>query len=155
MPSCLNSFDEAVRKMYLTALCTRGCGVLDPPPNTGIANSSSAMLQAGRLGFESPHFQGFSLFATACRPTLGPTQPSVQWILGFKWLGRQADHSLLLLKLRIRGATSISLQVFTAWCLVKYRHNFTSTFYKVDGPVALEVLRWIHHISKDSYPLSE
>jgi hypothetical protein len=37
------------------------------------------------------------LFFTACRPTLGPSQPPIQWVLGalspgVKWQGREADH---------------------------------------------------------------
>jgi hypothetical protein len=38
------------------------------------------------------------LFSTASRPALGPTQPSIQWILGvlagLKRSKRDADHSL-------------------------------------------------------------
>jgi len=39
----------------------------------------------------------FFLFATASRPTLGPTQPPIQWVPGFltpglKRSGREADN---------------------------------------------------------------
>jgi hypothetical protein len=27
------------------------------------------------------------------RLALGPTQPSIQWVPGVKWQGREADHS--------------------------------------------------------------
>jgi hypothetical protein len=38
------------------------------------------------------------LFSTASRPAMGPTQPSIQWVLGVsslrvKQLGHEADHS--------------------------------------------------------------
>jgi hypothetical protein len=41
---------------------------------------------------------GFSLFATASRPALRPTQSPVKWVAGtltsrFKRPGREADHS--------------------------------------------------------------
>jgi hypothetical protein len=33
------------------------------------------------------------VFATTSKPVLGPTQPAVQWVLGLKQLGCEADHS--------------------------------------------------------------
>jgi len=41
---------------------------------------------------------GFLLFSTAYRPAVGPTQPTIQWVLGaftmeVKLLGREADPS--------------------------------------------------------------
>jgi hypothetical protein len=47
-----------------------------------------------------PVGMGIFLFTTACRTTLGPTQPPIQWVLGapslgLKRLGREADHSPL------------------------------------------------------------
>jgi len=35
------------------------------------------------------------VFATASKPTLGPTQPPIQWIPAVKQSGREADHSPL------------------------------------------------------------
>jgi len=35
----------------------------------------------------------FFIFITVFRPTLGPTQPPVQWVLGVKQLGHEVDHS--------------------------------------------------------------
>jgi hypothetical protein len=49
------------------------------------------MLRAGRPGFSSRQEQ--EIFFTASRPTLGPTQPPIQWLPGVKRLGREADHS--------------------------------------------------------------
>jgi hypothetical protein len=33
------------------------------------------------------------IFNTACRPTVGPTQPPIQWVPGVKLPGRESDHS--------------------------------------------------------------
>lgn len=33
------------------------------------------------------------LFSTASRLSLWPMQPTVQWVLGVKWLGLETDHS--------------------------------------------------------------
>jgi hypothetical protein len=50
------------------------------------------------LGFDSRRVLVIFLFTTASRTALGPTQTPIQWIpgalsLGFKRLGREADHS--------------------------------------------------------------
>jgi hypothetical protein len=37
--------------------------------------------------------QGVFLFATACRLALGFSQPPIQWVLGVKQKGCEADHS--------------------------------------------------------------
>jgi hypothetical protein len=49
------------------------------------------------------------IFNTASRQALGPTQPSIQWVVGavspgIKWLGCEADHSQLMLRSIIRGS---------------------------------------------------
>jgi hypothetical protein len=54
-------------------------------------------LQAGRPGFDSRQCKIF-LISTASTPTLGPTQPPIQWVpealsLGVKRQVREADHS--------------------------------------------------------------
>jgi hypothetical protein len=49
--------------------------------------------------------------------------------LGVKRPKREADHSPLVRRLKIRGAIPpLSQYVFMAWCLVKHRDNFTFIF---------------------------
>jgi hypothetical protein len=36
---------------------------------------------------------GSRIFSTSSRPTLGSTQPPIQWVSGVKRPGREADHS--------------------------------------------------------------
>jgi hypothetical protein len=75
------------------------------------------------------------LFATASRPVLGTTQPSIQWVLGVltpgvKRQGCEADSSPPS-SAKVRNAwscTSTPQYVFMAWCLDKYRDNFTWGF---------------------------
>jgi hypothetical protein len=47
----------------------------------------------GRAGFDSLQKLGFFLFATASRPTLGPTQLPVMGTQGIKSPGRVAESS--------------------------------------------------------------
>jgi len=47
-------------------------------------------LRAGRPELNSRQGQGFSLFATASRPALEPTQTPIQWVLGVKRSGLEA-----------------------------------------------------------------
>jgi hypothetical protein len=49
-------------------------------------------LRAGWPGFDSRQCN-ISLFSTASRPALGPTQPPIQWVPGVKLQGRETDHS--------------------------------------------------------------
>jgi hypothetical protein len=76
------------------------------------------------------------LFATASRPAVGPTQPSLQWVPGggeghypleVKRPGvKLTTHVHLMPRLRMRGSIPSFLQyVFTALHLVKHRDNFT------------------------------
>jgi hypothetical protein len=91
---------------------------------------------------------GISLFTTASRTALGPTQPPIQWVpgalsLGVKRPGREADHSLpssaeikewveLYLhspntppwrgaQLKSTGTTLPFTFTFTYWCIVQTR----------------------------------
>jgi len=72
---------------------------------------------------------GIFFFATASILSLGPTQPSIQWVPRphtpkVKWSGRKAEHSRLP-SAEVKNAwsyTSTSQYVFMAWCLVKHRH---------------------------------
>jgi hypothetical protein len=57
--------------------------------NTGVGSDG---IRAGRPGFDSQRGKIF-LFCIASRPTLGPTQPSIQWLPGVKRPGREADHT--------------------------------------------------------------
>jgi len=69
------------------------------------------------------------------RLALEPTHPPIQWIpgaisLGIKRPGREADHSPTS-SAEDKNAwsyTSTPYYVFTAWCLVKHRDNFTFSF---------------------------
>jgi hypothetical protein len=71
------------------------------------------------------------LFSTSSRPTLGSTQPPIQWVPGalsleVKQSGLEAEHSpptsAEVKKMRIY--TSTPPYVFTTWCLTKPRCNF-------------------------------
>jgi hypothetical protein len=77
-------------------------------------------------GFESRQGLGIILFTTASRPTLGPTQPPIQWVpgalsLGVKVSGREADHSPSS-SAEVKNAwsyTSAPQYTFMAWCSVE------------------------------------
>jgi hypothetical protein len=65
----------------------------------GSSVSIAAMLRARLPVFDSGQGLGLFLFATASRPAMRPTQPHIQWVLGFLslWVKRpwnEADHSL-------------------------------------------------------------
>jgi hypothetical protein len=88
---------------------------------------------------------GFFLFATASRPTVGPTQPAIQWIPGAltSWVKRpkrEADHQYpynsevenawsyistppILYVVMLIEAQDTSM----AWYLVEHRDKFTLT----------------------------
>jgi hypothetical protein len=86
----------------------------------------------GIRGFDSRRGLGGFLFSIASRPALGLTEPPIQWIQGYpspavKRPGREADHSPLS-SAEVKNAwtcTSTPQYVFTVWCLVKHRDNFT------------------------------
>jgi hypothetical protein len=85
-------------------------------------------LRAERLEFDSRQGLGIFLFATACRPALGPTQSPIQWVPGtlspsVKRPVREADH-LPPSSTEVKNAwryTSTPSYVFMTWCLVQYR----------------------------------
>jgi hypothetical protein len=89
-------------------------------------------LRAGLPGFDSRHGQALFILATTFRPPLGTTQIPIQWIPGHSLPGNkasraQADH-LHPSGAEVKNAwsyTSIPPYVFMAWCLVKYRSDFT------------------------------
>jgi hypothetical protein len=75
------------------------------------------------------------LFSTSSRPTLGPTQPPIQWVLGalspgLKKPGREADH-LPPTRVEVKQHGSIHpLPHTSSWSsakLVKHRDNFAFT----------------------------
>jgi hypothetical protein len=49
-------------------------------------------LQAEQLGFDFQQGQEVFLCSTASKPTLGFTEPPIQWGLRVFWLGHKADH---------------------------------------------------------------
>jgi hypothetical protein len=55
----------------------------------GIAHRYSEGLQAGRLGFDSHHGQGFSHLHSV-QTALGSSQPPIQWVLGALSEGKAA-----------------------------------------------------------------
>jgi hypothetical protein len=68
--------------------------------DASIARTVYQRLRDGWPGFNSQQGQKI-LFSTESRPTLGPTQPLIQWVLGalypaVKRPGREADHSHLV-----------------------------------------------------------
>jgi hypothetical protein len=76
----------------------------------------------GVQGFEVPAGAEDFLFSTASRPTLGPTQPPIQWVpevlsLEVKRPGREDDHS-----------PHSSAEVKNAW-------RYTSTPIRLHGVV--------------------
>jgi hypothetical protein len=78
---------------------------------------------------------GIFIFTTASITAQGPTQPPIQWVpeavsLGVKRLGREADHSHLVPRPRMRGAIPpLPQYVLMAWCVVKHRSNFTLLYF--------------------------
>jgi len=65
------------------------------------------------------------VFATASRPALRLTHPSIPWVVspGLNQPGREADHSPLYIA-EVKNAwshTTVLQYVFTAWCLIKHR----------------------------------
>jgi hypothetical protein len=87
------------------------------------------------LGFDSRQGLRIILFTTVSRTALGPIQSHIQWVPtalspGVKLPGRDANHSLPS-SAEVKNAWSYNSTpqyVFTVWCLVKHRGNFTFTF---------------------------
>jgi hypothetical protein len=68
------------------------------------------------------------LLSTSFRPRLGPTQPHIQWVQGVKWPRHEDDYSppnSAVVKNMCWVHTSIPHYVFVAYCVIKYRANFT------------------------------
>jgi hypothetical protein len=85
------------------------------------------------LGFYSWKEQEISLFSTASRPALGPTQP-MQWVPGafprVKQSGCEADHSFpsSATANNVWSITCTLPYTFMAWCLTKHSDNFTLSY---------------------------
>jgi hypothetical protein len=88
-------------------------------------------------GFESRQGLGISLFTTASRPALGPTQPPIQCVpgalsLGIKRPGREADHSPPS-SVEVKNMwifTSTPQYASMAWCLVTKSTGTTLPYQK-------------------------
>jgi hypothetical protein len=94
----------------------------------GSSVSIVTRLRTERPGFNSQQGKKFFLLTTASRPTLGPTQPLIQWVqcavsLRLKRPGREADHSPPS-SAEVKDAWSYTS---TPWYLVKSR-DFTFSF---------------------------
>jgi hypothetical protein len=81
----------------------------------------------------------FFLFTTASRPSLGPTQPHVQWVpgalsLGVKRPGHEADRSPPSSD-EAKNAWSytppLPQYVFMRWCLIKHRDALRTPSYRL------------------------
>jgi hypothetical protein len=103
-------------------------------------------------GFDSQRRMGIFLFTTVSRTALGPTKPPMQWVpgifsLGVKRPGRESDHSTPS-SAEVKNAwscTSTPQYVFTAWCLVKHRDNFTFYIY------LLSIIKFLKNFSTFVY----
>jgi hypothetical protein len=54
------------------------------PVVPGLLSGYSDRLRAGQPGFHSREGQEAFLYSTASRPALGPSQPPLQWVMGYK-----------------------------------------------------------------------
>jgi len=81
-------------------------GDLGNVSSSKILASIMTRLRAGRTRFDFRQGQGrdFFIFATGSRPTLGPTQPSIQWDYSGRGVTLTTHHHLLP-SLRMCGAT--------------------------------------------------
>jgi hypothetical protein len=103
----------------------------------GYLSRCSDGLRAGRPGLDSRQRQEVFLFSTASRPTLGPTQPPVQWVLEDsprgKLKGREADHSPpSSTEVKKGGAISLLPQISTQTSSVQSRREFQSEINRMD-----------------------
>jgi hypothetical protein len=80
-------------------VCVRACFKLSIDTRRSWDSSVGIALGCELDDWGSRKGLGNLLFTTASRPTLGPTQPPIQWVLGalssgVQRPGREADHSL-------------------------------------------------------------
>jgi hypothetical protein len=89
------------------------------------------------IGVRFPVGLSVLFFATASRPTFGPTQPPINGYQGalspgVKRPGGEANNSSPSSS-KLKNACSYAFTspyVFMAWCLMKYRDNFTFVPFK-------------------------
>jgi hypothetical protein len=114
----------------------------------------SAELRARWSGVRIAAGMGISLFTTASRPALGPTQPPIQCVprtlsLRIKRLGRDADHKPTASAevKNVLSYTSTPQYAFMAWCLIKHRDNFT---FKPTAVKSVERWNLIRNVNSSS-----
>jgi hypothetical protein len=102
--------------------------------------SSVGMASRPREGFRSSAVTRDSLLLDTTRPTLGPTQPPIQWTPGVRRPGPEADNlPLLVPMLRISGAiTTLHLCALiagtrTAYILFSFTRATTYSLRLVRG----------------------
>jgi hypothetical protein len=85
---------------------------------------------AEELGFDSSQRKESFPFTTPSRLVLGPTHSPIQWVPGalsqrLKRPEPEADHLFTFSAENVGAYTSANSHVVVAWCLIKYRGNFT------------------------------
>jgi hypothetical protein len=108
----------------------------------------SAGLWAGWAGVRVPESAGTFLFTTASRPSLGSTQPPIQWVPGaLSWGVKRpesvTDHSPLS-SAEVKNVwryTSTPQYTYMAWCSVKEEFYFEVHFDE-PGEMSFRVYAW-------------
>jgi hypothetical protein len=97
-----------------------------PSPSVCVGNGYGLDVRGSGVRF--PVGLGIFLFSTACRPALGSTQPSIQWVpgalsLGLKRPEREA-HNSHPCSVKVKNPwsyTSTPPYLVMTWCLIKQR----------------------------------
>jgi len=66
-------------------------------------------------------------FCTASKPTVGPTKPSIQWVMGMKLIAHLHPAKMF----RMHGGIGLPhlLHVSILWCLIQLKDKFIFTCY--------------------------